>query len=84
MGRWSERPRSAAKQPIVYRLARLPNLIGQIDKYLARIVPEFYGLGAPAADFRLKNGLCSAENQRGNGELHERGAATNSVRSLSI
>ena len=31
---------------------------------------------APAADFRLKKGLCRAVNQRDDGELHERGAAS--------
>jgi len=87
LGRWSER--RGAKQPIVYCC----------HSELINIWPisaaEFYGLGAlkqprlaeniaPAADSRLKNGLCSAVNQRDDGELHERDAASTEFSEIRI
>ena len=56
-------------------------LPGQINKYLAnqcRKILWSWGAEniAPAADFRLKKGLCSAVKQRDVAELHERCAAS--------
>jgi len=56
-------------------------LPGQINKYLAnqcrRILLSWGAENiARAADFRLKKGLRSAINQRDDGELHERCAAS--------